>query len=234
LIRRYLIVDDNRAFAENVAEILRDSGAEVEVASDGVEALQRLVPERFAAMLTDMKMPGMDGATLVQAARRVDPGLPVVAITAYSQDADLEHARRQGMLSVLPKPVPILPLMQTLRVARRNALVALVEDDLALSDNLSEALRSRGFTSVTANTVLQADQIGPWRPFAAIVDLRLEGGPDGEAMRRLALHFPALPMLVITGVEVAPPVPCAALFSKPFNTGRLIQKLEALHGEAHG
>ena len=232
--RRYLIVDDNRAFGENLAEILRDMGAEVEVASNGAEALALLVPGRYSAMLTDMKMPGMGGATLVQEVRRVDVGLPVVAITAYSQDADLASARRHGMLSVLPKPVPIKPLMQTLHSARRNGVVALLEDDVALSDNLTEALRTKGFTTVTASTVLEADEIGPWRPFAAIVDLRMEGGPDGEAMRRLAARFPALPMLVITGVETTPPVPHEGLFPKPFSTQLLLEKLLALHGGLHG
>ncbi|HLL52703.1 MAG TPA: response regulator [Myxococcaceae bacterium] len=228
--RHYLIVDDNPAFAENLAEILRDLGSEVAVASSGAQALELMGAQRFSAMMTDMRMPVMNGAALVQEARKVDPGLPVVAITAYIQDTDLESARRHGLLAVLPKPVPIRPLMQLLDVARRDGLVTLVEDDVGLSDNLTEALRMKGFTTVTANTVLDAEKLGPWRPFAAIVDWRVEGGPDGEAMRQLAARFPGLPMLLISAYDVhPPPVPHHGLFPKPFNTALLLETIERLH-----
>ena len=87
--RRYLVVDDNVAFAENVAEILRDDGAEVEVAHTGPEALQRATPGRFDALVIDMRMPGMSGAELLRAVRRQDPGVPVVWLACIVMMAGL-------------------------------------------------------------------------------------------------------------------------------------------------
>lgn len=229
-MRRYLLLDDNRAFAENVAEILRDAGDEAAVVTDGEEALELARTMRFDALLTDMRMPGMSGADAVHRIRRVDPGVAAVVITAYPKEDDLETARREGLLAVLPKPVPIPMLMSLLGDARRDGLVVLVEDDPGLCDNLTEVLREHGFSCVTARSVLDADRLCCVRPFAALVDLRVPGGPDGEALRRLRARYPGLPVFVITAYPDAIPVEGAAgVFQKPFDTGALVRALELVH-----
>src|SRR5689334_11747629 len=141
MARRYLIVDDNRDFAENLSEIVRDLGDEVSVAASGPEALGLARQRRYDAVLTDMRMPLMGGAELVHEIRRIDPGLAAMVITAHVGDDALEAARREGLLAVLPKPVPVARLLELLGAARRDGLVAIVEDDQRLSDNLCEARR---------------------------------------------------------------------------------------------
>jgi CheY-like chemotaxis protein len=232
--RHYLLVDDNRPFADNLAEILRDLGAEATVAESGEEALSAVRRTRFSAVLTDMRMPAMGGAAVVHALRKVDPGLPALAITAYSGDAELGRAIREGLLAVLPKPVPIPVLLQQLWVARRGGLVALVEDDPSLAENLVEALRGRGFAAVTARSVLETEQLASVRPCAALVDLRVPGGKDGAALERLRARFPEVPVLVITAHDdPLAPIPHATVFHKPFSTQALLDTLEALWREAN-
>lgn len=233
-MRRYLIVDDNRQFAENLAEILRDQGDEVIIAGGGREALAEAGGARFDALLTDMRMPIMGGAELVHELRRLDPGLPALVITAHAGDDALEAARSEGLLAVLPKPVPVGRLLELLASARRDGLVVIVEDDTRLSDNLTEALRGRGFAAVTAASVLETERLGPIRPFGALVDLRVPGGPDGEAMRRLGLRYPGLPMIVMTGLHGEAPLPTTAYFQKPFDTGALLDAVERLHAARAG
>jgi CheY-like chemotaxis protein len=229
-MRHYLIVDDNLPFAENLAEILRDAGHEASVAGGGHAALELLKTHRFDAMVTDMRMPEMGGAELVHKLRSVDPGIPVVVATAYSGDEDLRIARLEGLLAILPKPIAVPRLIELLGAARRDGLVALVEDDEDLLDNLSEALRSIGFTALTAASVLETERLGPVRPFAALVDLRLPGGPDGEAMRRLIAKYPKLPCLVMTAhSEVQPPEAPLGFFKKPFKTPELLSAVERLY-----
>jgi CheY-like chemotaxis protein len=230
-MRRYLLLDDNEAFAENLAEILRDSGDEATVVTEGARALELARTTRFDVLLTDMRMPGMSGAAAVHLLRQVDPGLAAVIITAYPGEGDLETARREGLLAVLPKPVPIPTLVTLLSEARRDGLVALVEDDLALSDNLTELLRSRGFSCVTARSVLEAEHLASVRPFAALVDLRVPGGPDGEALHRLQSRFPEMPVFVMTAYPdmVSLRKSPAGIFSKPFDTSALLATLERAH-----
>ncbi|HET9553342.1 MAG TPA: response regulator [Anaeromyxobacteraceae bacterium] len=229
-MRRYLIVDDNRDFAENLAEIVRDAGDEVAIAEGGAEAIALARATPFDALLTDMRMPLMGGAELVHEIRRIDPGVAAMVITAHVGDDAIEAARREGLLAVLPKPVPIARLLELLGSARRDGLVVIVEDDQKLSDNLCEVLRHEGFAAVTAASVLETERLGPVQPFAALVDLRIPGGPDGEAMRRLGAKFPGLPMIVMTGVHgEAPPLPSEAYFPKPFDTGVLMDAVRRLH-----
>src|SRR5215471_15982864 len=142
--RHYLIVDDNIAFGENLAEILRDEGNEVSLASSGVEALELVRGSRFDAVMTDMRMPVMGGAEFVHQLRRIDPGLPALVATAYSGDDDLQVARNEGLLVVLPKPIPFERMLSLLRLARRDGFVVIIEDDEALLDNLCEAFRLQG------------------------------------------------------------------------------------------
>ncbi|MEZ0313539.1 MAG: response regulator [Myxococcota bacterium] len=226
-MRHYLIVDDNKAFAENLADILLDGGAKATIATSGTEALEIAARTRFDALLSDMRMPGMDGAELVHRMRRIDPGLPAIVATAYTSDDDLTRARAEGLLAVLPKPLPIPALLTLLTQARRDGLVALIEDDLALADNISELLRDRGFSTVTATSVLETEQLSSVKPFAALVDMRIPGGADGVAMLRLASRYPGLPIIVMTAYpDARPPVETQAYLPKPFNTALLIETVE--------
>ncbi|WP_338866711.1 response regulator [Myxococcus stipitatus] len=229
-MRRYLLLDDNQALAENLAEILRDEGHQATVVGTGDEALRAVGTTRFDALVTDMRMPGMSGADAVRRIRRLDPGLAAVVMTAYPREDDLETARREGLLAVLPKPVPISTLMDLLANARRDGLVVVAEDDPSLSDNLAEVLRARGFSCVTVASVLDTDLLSCTAPFAALVDLRMPGGPDGEAFRKLRERYPSLPTFVMTAwPDLAPRGVGVDVFSKPFDTGALVGALETAH-----
>jgi FixJ family two-component response regulator len=72
------------------------------------------------------------------------------------------------------------------------------------------------------------------RPFCALVDLRVPGGPDGEAMRRLGLKFPGLPILIMTGVHDQPVAGSPAHFKKPFDTAEVLAAVERLHASQPG
>lgn len=229
-MRRYLLVDDNRALAENLAEILRDEGHQATVLERGEDAVAAVAATRFDALVTDMRMAQMGGAKVVRAIRRIDPGLPAIVVTAFTGDADLALARREGLLAILPKPVPVKQLLTLLEHARRDGLVALLEDDAELADNLAEALRTRGLTAVTAASVLETEWLAGLQPFAALVDARVPGGQDGEAIRRLAQRFPGLPLIAVTGhPEMLPDLPLHRTFIKPFATAALLEALEELY-----
>ena len=232
-MRNILIVDDNRAFAENLAEIVGDAGvATTEVADSGQRALELIAGRRFDALVTDMRMPKMSGAELIERARQIDPALPVVVISAFSADEQLTMVAHQGVLSVLPKPAPIERLLELIGRARRGGVVAVIEDDAALADNVAEALRERGFASVIAHTVEETDRLGG-ALCAALVDLRLPGGDDGAALARVAERFPEVPLVVVTALrgEVAVPAHLEIVY-KPFDTARLLDTVESLAARA--
>ena len=228
-MKSFLLVDDNVAFAENVAEILRDAGHEVVIATSGEAALEKARERKFDALVTDMRMPVMSGAKVVHEIRRGDPELPAIVVTAYTGEDDLKDARDEGLLAVLPKPVPVGRLLELLEVARRDALVALVEDDAALADNLCEALRDHGFSAVAARSIADTERLGDVRPFVALVDRRVPGGPDGQAMHLLKRRFPELPQIVITAYAEGMSDTDATVFAKPFETATLLRTIERMH-----
>lgn len=230
--RRYLLVDDNAAFVENLAEILEETGATVDVAASASDALGRLDANRYDALVTDMRMPGLSGSELLHLARRRDPGLPVVLLSAYVQDTQVVAARREGLLAVLSKPGKVIELVALLERARRGGMVLLVEDDAALAENLCDALAGRGLTACTATTVQELDALDV-QPFVALVDLRLPGATVGESLQRVQQRFPGTPTVVITGISDAAVPADADLYKKPFDTRELLERLEQLFSRTH-
>jgi DNA-binding NtrC family response regulator len=227
-MRKILVVDDNVELAENIAEIVADAGvAEAIVADSGVRALGFLRSGQFDAMVTDMRMPGMNGAELIHQARRIDPGLPVVVMSAYSGDEQLTTASYEGVFVVLAKPVPIDRILEAIAKARRGRMAAIVEDDRALADNLAEAMRERGFTTMTAHSMAEAELLRG-APCVALVDVRVPGGQDGAALTCVAAKYPDVPMLVVTAFRDRTPLlpGIAAVFEKPFDTKQLLDAVE--------
>lgn len=230
-MRHCLLVDDNSAFAENVAEILRDEGAEVTVCNSGLDALERAKTKRFDVLVTDMRMPVMNGVVLVHEIRRIDQDLPVIVVSAFAGEADLSEARNEGVLAILPKPVSIPQLLTLAMTARRGGVVVIIEDDVAMADNLSELLRERGITALTVHSSLEMDRLSDVKPFAAIVDLCLPDAPRGEILSRLSKRFPELEPVVITGRLEAMPAKTRhrAVFTKPFDTKHVLGEIDRLY-----
>ena len=231
MTRKYLVVDDNLEFAENVAEILTDSGAEVCVAAEGKSALEQLKTTRFDGIVTDMKMPGISGAELLRELRQIDPGVPVVLLSAWAQDAQVDEARRLGLLAFLSKASGTPQLIELMKHARRDATVVLIDDDRALVDNLTEALASAGFTVCSATSLAELDALSV-QPLAALVDICVPGATDGAALERVSELFPGTPMLVVTAQRDFEGEQGQDVFHKPFDTSKLVARLQALAQKA--
>ena len=227
MTRRYLVVDDNLEFAENVAEILTDAGAEVSVAAGGKSALEQLKLTRFDGIVTDMKMPGLSGTELLRQLRQIDPGVPVVLLSAWAQDAQVAEARRMGLLAFLSKASGTQHLIELMASARRDATIVLIDDDRALVDNLTEALASAGFTVCPASTVKELDALSV-HPLAALVDICVPGTSDGAALTRIKELFPGIPMLVVTARSDFEGEQEQDVFHKPFDTAKLVAWLQAI------
>ncbi len=102
---RVLIVDDERFFRELLGEALVAKGLSVGSASSAEEALRMLAAESFDLLLADIVMPGMDGVQLVREAKRRDPELEAVAITADDDVRTAVQAMKAGCADFLTKPV---------------------------------------------------------------------------------------------------------------------------------
>ena len=104
---RVLVVDDDADFRNVHAEILRDEGCEVELARDGEQALVMLAFRPFDLLVTDWKMPRLDGASLIHWLRATESTLPVVMITGSDAESELPASVRREVRAILPKPVSV-------------------------------------------------------------------------------------------------------------------------------
>lgn len=227
---RYLVVDDNRAFAENLAEIIGDeTGAEVTIFNSGPEAINALSTQHFDAVVTDLRMPGMSGTEFLQQVRRVDAGVPAIAVSAYADASVLNEARRIGFLTVLPKPVPIERLLGALKRAHRAGIVLVLEDDTQLAEALTEALSEKGYTPVLVRAVDEMAALEDVTPFVALVDLRLTADAGARALSRLEERFPRLPIVVVTEPTALRAAKRHTVLQRPLDTPKVLLTLDALY-----
>jgi DNA-binding NtrC family response regulator len=101
--RRVLVVDDEPDMVENCARILKRAAYQCLSTTDPHQALALVESERPDLLLTDLKMPGMDGMELLRRARAIDPALPVILITAFATIESAVAAIKDGAFDYLPK-----------------------------------------------------------------------------------------------------------------------------------
>ena len=101
---RVLVADDESSIRELLSKTLALAEYEVETAQDGRAALDRLRLGRYDLLIADLKMPGLDGLTLIREARRLKADLPVIIITGFSTESSAIEAVNLGVSGYLTKP----------------------------------------------------------------------------------------------------------------------------------
>jgi len=104
---RVLVVDDEVNARNALTELLKDEGYVVDSAADGFKALGKIADFAPDVVLTDLKMPGMDGIQLLGKIHESDPDLPVVMMTAFGEVETAVGAMRAGARDYLAKPVNV-------------------------------------------------------------------------------------------------------------------------------
>ena len=100
---KILVVDDEQSMAQFLGIVLRKEGYHVVTANNGRDALDKVKAENFNVVITDIKMPGMDGIQLLQGVKKHDPSLPVVIMTAYASQQSAIDAVNLGAFQYLIK-----------------------------------------------------------------------------------------------------------------------------------
>jgi CheY-like chemotaxis protein len=189
---RILLAEDNPVNQKLATRLLQRLGAEVQVASNGIEVLQALRESDFDAVLMDCQMPQMDG---YEATRRLrgpegqvkNPKIPVIALTAHALATDRTKCLAAGMNDYLTKPInpkhlqealtKALPLLQT-RADHGDPQGAALFDESAL---LARTDGDRDFARDLIGLFVRSA-----RETLAHLNTTLQGGGDPEVIRKLA------------------------------------------------
>jgi len=117
---KILVVDDEPAMRLGLQQVLKKEGYEVEVASDGEQALARMSAQAFAAVVTDLRMPKRDGMAVLAHAKTLNPEPLVFMITAYGDVPTAVQAMQGGATDFILKPFKI----DDVRTRVKTALLA--------------------------------------------------------------------------------------------------------------
>jgi DNA-binding NtrC family response regulator len=236
--RTVLVVDDDRHMVRTLCDLLRKRGWSPHGVHSGEEAVAAAARSRYAAVLMDVRMAGIDGVSAFRAIRERQPRLPVMLMTAYSTRELLAEAERLGVLHIFPKPLPLAQLLSLLDGATSGGeRVLLVDDDINFLRSLASLLAQAGHHPLVAATLDEAlGLLQDDAPTAVVLDLKIDHVEPREAVATIRRESPAAALILCSGypdlveetVASFPAGAFRAVLTKPFDPERLLALLQRL------
>jgi len=232
-----LVVDDEADTCRNLSDILTDLGFNVDVAHDGLAALELVRQKPYDVALLDLRMPGMDGLTLYREIKKLRADTVAIVVTAYAGGDTTAEALAAGAWKVVAKPVDFATLLTLVDRAVGQPLVMVIDDDPDLCANLWDLLRERGFRVCLAHDECQAAAHLRDREFKVVlIDMKLPDGNGATVFKMVRQTNPQARTVCITGhrseteqmVNRVLAEGADAICYKPFDIPRLLHTLEAL------
>jgi two-component system NtrC family response regulator len=181
-----LIVDDEKNYLTILSAILEDEGFEVLTALGGQEALEVHKTSDLDLILTDMKMPAMDGIDLLENLKSVDPDLPVIMMTAHGTVDKAVEAMQKGAYTYVLKPFDNERLI--IYVKKAISMYQVVKENRRLRDAVESQYRFGNIIGKSKKMRNIFDTIQKVAPSGATVLIEGESGTGKELVAR-SLHF---------------------------------------------
>lgn len=118
---RILVVDDDKVTCDLLSEALAKEGFDIEIATDSTEAKQRAQSIQFDVVITDLEMPRLNGAELLQEIKRQKPSTQVILVSASQDKKAPDFVKSLGAYEFIVKPIKISNMVQTVKDASQRA-----------------------------------------------------------------------------------------------------------------
>jgi PAS domain S-box-containing protein len=159
LINTILIADDNPTIREGLSDVLTAEGFGVHAVADADAALQQVRQLKYAAVILDTRLPGLDGSSVVKLMNQLDPALPIVVLTPYPTEDDAAGSLNGGAFAYLSKPYKDNEIKATVRRAvlmrALEAKAVQIESDLRQSE-----VRFHSVVESAPDAIIVADEAG--------------------------------------------------------------------------
>jgi len=202
---RILVVDDDTNLLDLLVDTLNGIGYQAEGVSDGVAALERLKTEKYDLMISDIKMPGLDGLGLLKRVRRYYPRMPVLLITGYPSAEIIGRASADGLLAKPFRISHIEQLIENSLAGRKEQAAAplqrilVVDDDDSFREMLADLLRANNYVSLSASNAEEAlKELAHGAIDAVITDIRMPGADGITLMKKIKEKNPGMPVILTT------------------------------------
>jgi len=182
---RILVVDDEELLRASIAEFLGDAGYEVQTAADGSAAIEAILEQSFGVVISDIRMPGLDGISLLRRVVAERPETFVILMTAYGTTQSAVDALRAGAFDYVLKPLDLDDLLA--RVQQLFEHRAMKQELGRLRRAVQERLGFEGIVGGSAAMERVAGMIDKVAPTPSTVLITGESGTGKELVAR-ALH----------------------------------------------
>jgi DNA-binding NtrC family response regulator len=231
-----LVVDDDRRMTRTLVDILNMSGHDAVEAWSGPDALEKIRTNQFDCVITDIKMPEMNGVELHQHLREAQPGLPVLLMTAFAAEKLIHQGLDDGVVGVFDKPLDINHLLGFFTSLAKNRLIVIVDDDPDFCRTLNDILYKRGFRVIQVTDPHVAMQQITADAQVILLDLKFNGINGLDVLKEIRKRNPSLPVLMITGyrnemasvIQAAQQINAFTCLYKPLEIPQLLQMLTEL------
>lgn len=239
--QKILVVDDDTTLLDLLVDTLTAIGYDTTPAPGGVEALEALATEKFDLMVTDIKMPTIDGISLLKKVRRHYPDMPVVFITGVASPEIIAGTDPDGFLA---KPFRISHIEEMIKRALdsqppRRTLpgrrILVVDFNRESRELTADLLNRQGVIPFAVSSVSDATrELENGELDAVITDRLLPPDDHRELMDAIRTEHPDLPVIVVGDSHHEQPLRRFALehslhgyLTRPFEAGDLIAVLDA-------
>lgn len=197
---KILVVDDDSALLMTLVANLEEEGFSVEGAADGEEALQLVTANTYDLVLSDIRMPGMNGVELFHRIKALNRNIPVVLMTAFAMENHVQDAILGGVFAVLSKPFDLDSVFGTLRRASGKPTVLVVNGPNQDAKSIASGLASAGLRAQDVQSV----EAGVAALVASPIDVCVvDQGPDPAALeaaiQELRRNEPTVTFIVLSG-----------------------------------
>ena len=194
-----LIVDDDRRMANTLSDILNIKGYNAEVAYSGKGAIEKVGSKSFDCIITDVKMPDIDGVKLYKTIKVKKPDIPVVLMTAYSTDRLIKEGLDAGVIATLTKPLDINLILSFLSMLKKEITIVIVDDDPNFTKTLAGILKKRRFVVIGVTDIKNLDDILVQNSKIVLLDMKLGTINGLDILKDIKKKHPDMPVILITG-----------------------------------